>query len=242
MFNFFKKRNVVSDLSWLGIDIHSHILPGIDDGAKELSQSLFYIKGMYDLGFHKLLFTPHIFTDLYPNSSETIVPALQMVTDALKNQDFEIEIGAAAEYMTDNSFLVQDDHLCLPNNHILIEMSYLSETPNIEELIFNLQVKGYRVVLAHPERYNFYHKDLKRYSRLKEMGCLFQLNLLSVLGYYGKEVKLASEHLLKNNMYDLAGSDLHHEKHLSILTENVINGRLFNHIGKYEFKNKQLFG
>jgi len=241
MFSFFKKRNLITDISWLGVDIHSHILPGIDDGSKEVGQSLSYINQMQELGFEKLFFTPHIYTELYPNTPETIFPALQSVQKGLIAANNTIPIGAAAEHMVDYSFVVKDDLLTLPNKHILIEMSYLSETPNIEKVIFDLQIKGYNVILAHPERYNFYHKTLDRYHRLREMGCLFQLNLLAVVGYYGKEVKIASEYLLKNNLYDLAATDLHHDKHMSLLTRVVRSGELHQLLGHYEFKNRQLF-
>ena len=241
MFSFFKKRNLVTDISWLGVDLHSHILPGIDDGAKEVGQSLSYINQMQELGFEKLFFTPHIYTELYPNTPETIFPALQLVQEGLKAANNTIQVGAAAEHMVDYSFEVKDDLLCLPNKHILIEMSYLSETPNIEKVIFDLQIKGYHVILAHPERYNFYHKTVDRYHRLREMGCLFQLNLLAVAGYYGKDVKQASEYLLKHKLYDLASSDLHHDKHMSLLTKIIRSGDLHTIIGNYEFKNKVLF-
>jgi len=242
MFNFFKKSKTVSDISWLGIDIHSHILPGIDDGAKEIEQSIHYIKSMQELGFDKLYFTPHIFTELYPNTKDTILPALKEVHAQLPDENSTMVGGAAAEYMIDYSFKVEDDLLTLPGNYLLIEMSYLSETPNIEQVIFDLQIKGYHIVLAHPERYNFYHKTLERYVRLKEMGCIFQLNLLSVVGYYGKEVKNAADYLLAKKLYDVAGTDLHHDKHLSLLTNVVRNGQLYNQIGNYEFQNKALFG
>ena len=241
MFSFFKKRKLVTDISWLGVDIHSHILPGIDDGAKDVEQSLGYVTQLQALGFEKLFFTPHIFSELYPNTPETIKPALKLVQDGLSAVRNTIPVGAAAEHMVDYNFIVHPDLLCLPNKHILIEMSYLSETPNIEKVVFDLQISGYTVVLAHPERYNFYHKTVDRYHRLRDMGCLFQLNLLAVTGYYGREVKQASDYLLKNKLYDLAATDLHHDKHLSLLTRAVRNGELFNLIGQYEFKNRALF-
>jgi len=241
MFGLFKKQNLVKDISWLGIDIHSHILPGIDDGSKDLQQSMRYINKMEELGFQKLFFTPHIFVELYPNSPETINPVLNKVQNKLLEENNAFPVGAAAEYMVDYNFSVDANLMCLPKNHILIEMSYLSETPNIEQVIFDLQIKGYIVILAHPERYNFYHKSLFRYERLKEMGCLFQLNLLSVVGYYGKAVKQAADHLLARQMYDVAGSDLHHDKHLELLEKCVKNGELYKLIGHYDFKNKLLF-
>jgi len=242
MFSFFKKSPaLVTDINWLGVDIHSHLLPGIDDGSQNLSQSLTYISLLQNLGFEKLLCTPHIFTELYPNSADTIFPALETVKAGLLNQHISMEIGAAAEYMIDDTFKISDALLCLPDKHILIEMSYLSETPNIEQVIFELQIKGYLIVLAHPERYNFYHNSLHRYQRLKEMGCLFQLNLLAVVGYYGKSVKQAALYLLEQNMYDLAATDLHHDKHMSVLDNAVKTGNLYKILGNYEFKNKELF-
>jgi protein-tyrosine phosphatase len=240
MFSIFKKSNVVSDIEWLGVDIHSHILPGLDDGAQNLAESLHFINSMQELGFNKLICTPHIYKELYPNTPETIQSALDEIKGSLSPSSTLI-VEAAAEHMVDYSFVAVDGLNCLPNKYILIEMSYLSETPNIESFIFNLQVKGYKIVLAHPERYNFYHKTLDRYNRLKDIGCLFQLNLLSVLGYYGKNVKNVADYLLKSNLYDVAGSDLHHNKHLSLLSKSIREGQLYELIGKYPFKNQELF-
>jgi len=241
MFSFFRKSKLVTDISWLGVDIHSHILPGIDDGSKQLSESLLYIKNLENLGFEKLIFTPHIFQELYPNTIDTISEALRKVEEGIQGDDYNITISAAAEYMVDYNFQVLDGLMSMPDNHILIEMSYLSETPNIENIVFELQVKGYKIILAHPERYNFYHKDLKRYDRLQEMGCKFQLNLLSVLGYYGKHVQQAAKYLLDHKMYTFAGTDLHHQKHMDLLQRNVENGQLYKLIGNYPFMNGEVF-
>lgn len=242
MFSFFKKRSIVSDISWLGVDIHSHILPGIDDGASDLSQSIMYVRKLVDLGFHTLHFTPHIFNELYPNTAATILPRLEELRASVIENNISVTVGAAAEYMVDHEFKAEPNLLCLPNSHLLIEMSYLSESPNIEQVVFDLLMLGYKVILAHPERYNFYHKTTERYKRLKEMGCIFQLNLLSVTGYYGKDVKLASQFLLENRLYDVAGTDLHHDKHLALLEKVIRNGELYSILGNYEFKNKEYFG
>lgn len=241
MFSIFKKKpEKVTDLSWLGVDMHSHLLPGIDDGAKSVEESVSYIKALHDLGLHKLICTPHIIQELYPNSNQTIMPALQVVKNALVSANITIELEAAAEYMVDDRFEISEQMMCLPDSHLLIEMSYLNETPNIEQVIFDLQIKGYKIILAHPERYNFYHHAHGRFSRLKDMGCIFQLNLLSLTGYYGKPVKTVTEYLLSKNMYELAGTDLHHEQHLKALKRAVQSGYLFDRLGSYNFKNQQL--
>lgn len=241
MFTFFKKKNQVEDIEWLGVDIHSHLLPGIDDGSPDVRQSLNLIKQLSDLGFSKFLCTPHIFEELYPNDAHTISSALKEVEIGLKDAGLEVDIDAAAEYMIDENFQAKEGLLCLPGNHILIEMSYLSETPGIDQVIFDLKILGYHVILAHPERYSFNHSHLARFSRYKEIGVMFQLNLLAVCGYYGNEVKRVSEYLLENKLYDFAATDLHHDKHLRVLSAAVTSGALYKKLGKYDFKNKEIF-
>ena len=242
MFSIFKKKKaLVTDLTWMGVDLHSHLLPGIDDGSPDVETSVSYIKALKELGISKFHCTPHIISDFYPNTAETINAARQLLANALQEQNLDVVLTAAAEHMVDDGFSITDDLLCLPNKHILIEMSYLNETPNIEQVIFDLQIKGYKVVLAHPERYNFYHNSRERFHRLKEMGVLFQLNLLAVLGYYGKDVKFCAAYLLENNCYDLVATDLHHEKHLQTLSISVKSGKLHEKLGDYYFKNMELF-
>lgn len=242
MLSFFSKKNKVTDISWLGVDMHSHILPGIDDGSPDVATSVRFVKSLTELGFEQLIATPHILKELYPNTPESIAKAKQNLQTALNQANIITKLGAGAEYMVDQDFTL-DGHLCtLDQKHLFIEMSYLSESPRISQTIFDIEIKGYRPVLAHPERYTFYFKDKSRLKRFKEKGCLLQLNLLSVLGYYGKDVKHLAELLLKEKMYDFAGTDLHHDKHLNTLTEAVQSGRLYDLIGFYDFKNQEIFG
>ena len=227
-------------MEWLGLDMHAHLLPGIDDGAADIEQSVAFVRELGQLGFSKLICTPHIFTELYPNTSETIGTALRQVKTALNNEQVNVTVEAAAEYMVDDTFQVCKGLLCMPGRHVLIEMSYISETPNIEQVVFELQLIGFKVILAHPERYLFYHKNADRYRRLKDMGLLFQVNLLSLGGYYGREVKQAAEHLMNKKSYDFAGTDLHHGRHMAALKNFVLSGNLYNAAGNYPFKNKSL--
>ncbi|WP_316842234.1 tyrosine-protein phosphatase [Pedobacter gandavensis] len=241
MFSFFNKKTHIDHIEWLGVDMHSHWLPGIDDGAKDMATALNFMKSLQELGFKKLLATPHIFTELYPNDRVIIENTLESTSQALTAASIKLDIGAGAEYMVNEDFEITNNLVCLPNKHILIEMSYVSEMPNIEQIIFNLQVKGYVVILAHPERYSFYQDKHQRFHRFKEMGVLFQLNLLSISGYYGKDVKRLAEYLLQKNYYDLAGTDLHHDKHLQALRVEIQSGRLFAKLGNVDFKNMELF-
>jgi protein-tyrosine phosphatase len=241
MISFFHKQIKVTDIEWLGLDMHSHLLPGIDDGAIDVAQSIAFIKELNELGFTELICTPHIFPDIYPNTPETIHGALTRVKAGLDETALTIKLSAAAEYMVDETFQAHENLLSLPMKYILIEMSYAFEMPKIEQVILDLQLKGYQVILAHPERYIFYFRRLERYSKLKDMGVLFQLNLLSGEGYYGKDIKRVANYLLHEGFYDFAATDLHHAGHLNSLRTIICNGSLYKMIGNYPFKNKELF-
>jgi tyrosine-protein phosphatase YwqE len=219
---FFKKKIPLTDFFTDGfVDIHSHLLPGIDDGAKDMDTSIALLLKMASYGIKNFITTPHVLGSVYPNSSEVIKQKLAAVKKELEKREIKgISIQAAAEYMLDEEFsalLDQKDILVLKDNYILVEMSYFSAPINLYELLFKIQLKGYKPVLAHPERYNFYHTDFKSYYKLKQAGCLFQLNLLSLTDQYGKGVQKTSEKLLKENLYDFVGTDTHHQNHLELL-------------------------
>lgn len=220
---FFKKKEIplTNFFSDNFIDIHSHLLPGIDDGAKDIDNSIELILKMYSYGIKNFITTPHVLGDVYPNSSETIKSKLEEVRKALLAKGYlDIKINAAAEYMLDEQFskrLEKNDILTLKDNYILVEMSYFNAPMNLYDVLFEIQLKGYKPVLAHPERYNFYHNELDNYYKLKKAGCLFQLNLLSLTEQYGKNVQQISNKLLKQNLYDFVGTDTHHKNHLQLL-------------------------
>jgi protein-tyrosine phosphatase len=220
---FFKKIIPLTDFFTDSfVDIHSHLLPGIDDGAKDIDTSIALILKMASYGIKNLITTPHILGDVYPNTPEIIKSKLKEVKDELLKRNITgINIDAAAEYMMDEQFsaMIENDEeiLTLKDNLVLVEMSYFSAPINLYELLFKIQLKGYKPVLAHPERYNFYHTDFKSYYKLKQAGCLFQLNLLSLTDQYDKGVQKTSEKLLKENLYDFVGTDTHHQNHLELL-------------------------
>ncbi|MFZ4107277.1 tyrosine-protein phosphatase [Flavobacterium sp.] len=207
------------------IDIHSHLLPGIDDGAKTIEDTLFLINGLKEIGFSEFITTPHIFKNVWDNSRTIIEEKHTVTSSELKNNSITNSFKAAAEYMMDESFyhlIEKENLLVLKENYVLVEMSYLYPPLNLYDIIFNLQVAGYNPVLAHPERYNFYHSNVNEYKKLKKVGCRFQMNILSSTGYYGPEVAKAADYLLKNDMIDFVGSDVHHEKHLSFFDKKII--------------------
>ena len=220
---FFKKKEMpMNEFFPEGfVDIHSHLLPDIDDGAKNLDNSIELIQKMSSYGIKNLITTPHVLGDVYPNSSKTILEKLELVKkELIKRNITDVSIKASAEYMMDEQFsklLEKGDILTLKDNYILVEMSYFNPPINLYEILFEIQLKGYKPVLAHPERYLFYHNSFDNYYKLKKAGCLFQLNLLSLTEQYGKHVQKTSGKLLKKNIYDYVGTDTHHQKHLELL-------------------------
>lgn len=218
------KMKVVGKLSFLEVDMHNHLLPGIDDGSKSVEDSLHLLSGLQNLGFKKFICTPHIMQDVHPNTQSTILSAHAKLTDGLKKRGDKVEIHAAAEHMIDENLgkLIDRNDLCvMPGGYVLIEMSYLSESQALFKTILDIQNLGYKPVLAHPERYNYYHQDFNMYKRIKDAGCLLQLNLLSISRYYGVPVKVNALTMIKSGMYDFVGTDLHHQKHLMALEEVV---------------------
>ena len=241
MFSIFKKKVFpATDYFPIVTDIHSHILPGIDDGAPDVDTSILLIEGLMNLGITQSVATPHIIGDLYRNDAATINKALALIKDALDEKQIDFKITAAAEYMLDSYFLEllysKTPLLTIKNNLLLTEFSYADKPYNVEQILFNIITEGYQPILAHPERYGYYHNDLKQYNYLNELGFVFQVNLLSLTGYYGKPAARAANYILKNNLASFVGTDLHHERHLNALSDNknktlfeeALKGKIFN--------------
>ena len=219
MFSIFKRKVYPrTDLSAIGCDMHSHLLPDIDDGSPNVETSFKLIQGLKDLGYRKLITTPHVMYDLYRNDAETIAAAYETL-----KVDSQLTSGlhTAAEYYLDDYF---DDFLnnntpllTIKDNWVLVEFSFVTVPVNLKQTLFNLQIGGYQPVLAHPERYLYFAEDKRKYDELHDAGYFFQLNLLSLTGYYGKGPQELAEYLVKKNFIDLLGTDLHHDRHLRAL-------------------------
>ncbi len=222
MFNLYRKAPILENLIPEGfVDIHSHILPGIDDGAKNVKISYELILQMKEIGFSKIIGTPHTYSGLYDNTNESIKASFDLIKKNLKE---DIKIDFASEYMIDGSLFKRIEEkslLTLKDNYVLVEMSFISAPNDLYNIIFELQLNGYVPILAHPERYSFLFNDFKEYLKLKTSGCKFQINLLSTTGYYGKDVVKITDRLLKNNMINFVGSDIHSQKHINHMKEKV---------------------
>jgi protein-tyrosine phosphatase len=210
-----------ADLSLLKTDMHSHLLPGIDDGSPDIKTSLELIKGMKELGYTKLITTPHIMGDMYKNTREIILEKLELLRAAVKEEGLDIEINAAAEYFLDDyvhGFIKRNEPLLpISGNMVLVEFSLAFPSHSLKDILFDMQMQGYQPIIAHPERYIYLEKNKEFYEELKDIGCLFQLNILSLTSHYGRSVHELAQYLIKKGYYNLAGTDLHHTRHLDAL-------------------------
>jgi tyrosine-protein phosphatase YwqE len=222
MFSIFSRKanKEIFPFHLLKTDMHSHLIPGIDDGSPNIETSFNLINGLLELGYEKLITTPHIIQDMYPNTPTTIGDGFKLLKKNWKEKT-PIPLQFAAEYLLDDSVqkLVsqKSEILKVSQKKILIEFSFVSEPMLLKETLFELQINGYQLILAHPERYSYYHRKLPFYEDLIDMGCDLQCNLLSFAGYYGNDVKAVAEYLVKNKMVSYLGTDLHHENHLNFL-------------------------
>ncbi|RYJ45601.1 Capsular polysaccharide biosynthesis protein [Flavobacterium beibuense] len=206
------------------VDIHSHLLPGIDDGAKDENDTLQLIDSLQGYGFSQFTATPHILPGVWNNTREGILKKEKSTLSFLKDNNISFPFKAAAEHLMDDTFVElfkSEQLLTLKENYVLVEMSYINPPINLYDILFELQVAGYKPVLAHPERYLFYHTKFDEYYKLKKAGCLFQLNLLSVTGYYGEGVLKTAERLLNEKLIDFTGSDTHHMRHAEAFKNKI---------------------
>ena len=224
MFSFFNKKPPAhTDYFPITVDMHSHVIPGLDDGSPDVETSLILVRGMVDLGIKKIIATPHVISDLYRNTPDTINSSLVKLKQAVKENDIPVEIHAGAEYMLDSYFLEllnnQSPLMTIQDNIILTEFSYAAKPNEPEKFSFAIQTAGYSPILAHPERYAYYYGNFDMYHRLIDLGFMLQLNALSLTGHYGKEAVKAAEYMLKNGLISFVGTDLHHERHLALFQD-----------------------
>ena len=223
--NIFRKREeanypALADYSPLGADMHSHLIPGIDDGSKSLEESIILIKKFSALGFKKLITTPHIMSDYFRNTPEIILNGLDQLREASASEGINIQLEAAAEYYADEGLqkMIKDKSLLtIGGKYVLFEVSYINPPDNVYRVIFDMQVAGYIPILAHPERYPFWYPKFEEYYKLKEAGALMQINTNSLCGYYGPEAKKIGERMINEQLIDFAGSDLHGMRHMDAL-------------------------
>jgi tyrosine-protein phosphatase YwqE len=245
--NIFKKKEKafvdLENFSALKTDIHSHLIPGIDDGAKSLDESINLILGLQSLGYKKLITTPHVMADFYKNDKEIILSGLKRLKEALVLHKIDMKIDAAAEYYLDEHFMsliAAKDLLTFGKNMVLFELSFFEEPKQLDQVIFDLQLEGYTAVLAHPERYPYWHKSMDKMERLHDKGVLFQVNLGSLSGNYGPDVMKMAEKMAANNWVSLLGSDTHHMLHIQLFSSLKTNPTMIRLLNDNSLLNSKL--
>ena len=232
MFSFFDSEEKKSFT--LRTDLHSHLIPGIDDGAKDIEESLRLLKGLVSLGYKKVITTPHIMSDCYRNNRESIMHGLAYLQDEAQQMGVDVKIEAAAEYYLDDGFsqhLEEGNLLTIGDNYLLFETSYMAKPLQFEEMVFSISSAGYKPLLAHPERYRYICDFEKEYSHMKELDIFFQVNINSFGGHYGKDAQKKAEFLSKRGMIDFLGSDIHHYKQIETLGD-IQNSKKYQNIFK----------
>jgi len=226
MFSLFKKKgasNAGLNFDVIGVDMHSHVLPGIDDGAQDVSQSIELIRAMMDVGIRKIIATPHIMADYYRNTPETIGNALSILNTELIKQNINIPVQAAAEYYCDESFVAKLGNEPLltfgDEEFLLFEFSFMTMPPDFNHTLRKMRDAGYQPILAHPERYGYF--TVEKCVEFRESGCLMQVNTTSLTGYHGKEVKKFAETLIDELVVDFISSDMHHLKHAEAFKDSL---------------------
>lgn len=242
--SIFQTRNQEPyDLSDLMVDMHSHLIPGIDDGSESMDHTIGMLLRFKELGYKKLITTPHIMSDHYKNTPEIILSGLAEVRKEMEKHNIDIELEAAAEYYTDEFFIekIEEGNLLrFGENNVLFEFSFSAKPRQVNEAIFALKNNGYQPVLAHFERYSFYLDDgEKAIDDLKNRGVHIQMNLNSLTGHYGKPIKKQAEMLVDNQLLDYVGSDCHRIEHLDLLQENL-NNPYFHKLKELKLKNRSL--
>lgn len=245
LFDLFRKKPeplAPFDLSRIKVDIHSHLIPGIDDGSQDMDQTIAMLAKFESMGYKKVITTPHVMTDSFPNTPETILGGLEDVRREMKNAGLTIQIEAAAEYYFDETLMPKirnKELLTFGDNYALVEFAFHSPPQYVDQLFFEMQTKGYRPVVAHFERYMYYLGKIDQAKEWRQKGINIQVNLNSLTGHYGPDIRKQAEKLIDEGEFDFVGTDCHRIEHLMLL-ENSLSMPYFHKIGNYLVKNLAL--
>lgn len=230
LFGIFGKREKrlkeTIDLSVLHTDVHSHLIPGIDDGSPDMATSMELLKEFERLGYKKIITTPHVKEEVFPNDVNELEQRCEQLRQQARLNGIQMEIAVGAEHLIDDEF-----HQRLKNNlfktfsgkHLLIELPFIAPPLGLNDYLFKLQLEGYDLILAHPERYLYWINDFDKFVALKDRGILFQVNIMSFGGYFGKEVRYLARQLADNNMVELLGSDAHGPRHFAAIRDSLFD-------------------
>ncbi|MBQ9219015.1 MAG: hypothetical protein IJ613_06535 [Muribaculaceae bacterium] len=225
MFNIFHRNKQDTQL-FFSTDVHSHILPGVDHGAQTVEDSLEMLRAERRMGIARVVLTSHVTAETFENTPDTLRPAFETLKQAVaQTEDLcHMKLFLSAEYRMDefwNKQYALDNQIAMPGNYILMENSFHQELLGLDDLLFDLKVKGYKPILAHPERYSYYAMRKQRLEQLHTTGVKFQVNLLSLAGYFGQHCRETALWLVKNGMVDMLGTDMHGMDHARVIQDFI---------------------
>jgi len=225
MFNIFHRKKENNQLFY-STDVHCHILPGVDHGSQNVEQSIEMLRAERDMGITRVILTSHVTAETFENTPDTLRPAFEILKQAVaETEDIShMKLYLSAEYRMDEFWDKQytlGNQIAMPGNYILMENSFHQELLGLDELLFDLKVKGYKPILAHPERYFYYAQRKQRLEQLHNTGTKFQVNLLSLAGYFGQHCRETALWLVKHGMVDMLGSDMHGMEHVKVIQDYI---------------------
>jgi tyrosine-protein phosphatase YwqE len=248
MFEFLKPKpkTAIPTFASLGIDIHCHMLPGVDDGSKSNEESLACLKVMRDAGFEKVICTPHYQYPRFPNVESDIqnrYDSMLLDFTSLNAQNIPQMIGVAGEYRVDSGFsdrIKNNQFLLVGGKYLLTEFSLHQQVIGLDQVMFDLQMKNYEIILAHPERYPYYSSASSKLQHLKDMGVYFQVNILSLIGFYGEGPRRKAFEMIEKGWVEFLGTDMHNTLYAQALIDATHDRKIIKLIEKHQFLNSQV--
>ena len=245
MLNLFKRKYETRPIfAPLGTDMHCHLVPKVDDGSKCMEESIECLQTLAAVGYKKVIITPHFQYPRFPNEEEDIKRRYEEIKKQAADEGLEIELaGIGGEYRIDSGFakrLENPKFLLVGGKYVLVEFSLHQQMMGSDELIFDMQMKGYEVILAHPERYPYLNVNGMRMEQLKNQGVYFQINSLSLGGFYGEEAKQRALEMLERGWVEFMGTDTHNTMYAQALVDLSHDRKVEKILEKYEFMNKTL--
>lgn len=245
MFGFFKKKNIPQPIfENLVADMHSHLLPGVDDGSGNIDTTIACLKVMESVGFKKMYLTPHFIKTRFPNVEDDIAARFLQLKREVDERDIEIDLaGVGGEYRIDSFFeqrLKESSFLKIAGEYVLVELSLNQQMMGSDRLIEEMQMNDHVVVLAHPERYLYMDSHCKDIERLRNSGVLIQVNILSLDGFYGPDSEKRAYRMIENGWVDFLGTDLHSMRYAEALIKASNNKKIEKIITKNQFLNSDI--
>lgn len=244
-FSLFKRKYEPRPIfAALGTDMHCHLVPKVDDGSKCVEESIECLQTLKAVGYNRVIITPHFQYPRFQNDEADIERRFAELKKKVDEAGIGIELaGVGGEYRIDTGFakrLENPRFLQVAGKYVLVEFSLHQQMMGCDELIFDMQMKGYEVILAHPERYPYINVHGSRIEQLKNQGVFFQVNTLSLGGFYGEESKKRAFEMIEQGWVEFLGTDTHNTLYAQALNDISHNKKVEKLLEKHTFLNNTL--